>query len=397
MKKNLISLIEPDRAYYLCHLNRLSQNVAIWRQKFPRIQPYYAVKCNNNPVIVKTLASLGVSFDCASQKEIKSLIKLTPVDHRRKGIIFANPIKMVSHLHCAKINNVNLMTFDCLDELMKINQCGKQWKWTPDVILRIAVDDSHSICRFNSKYGLVPNSENLRTIFTNVRSMTNINLVGVSFHVGSGCLSSQSYVDAIAKSRYVFDYAKNTLDLDMKILDIGGGFIQEEPLISHVSNAVNQSLYHYFGDLKIEVIAEPGRFMVGNVYDLYLRIIGKKKEITMNGQQIIKYYVNDSVYGAFNCKIFDHATFKFDYIKDRNLSSPTRKYQSTIFGPTCDSMDVIIEKIDLPELDIGDRFCFYNMGAYTDSAASEFNGIPRAKVLYSKDLPITSTNLFFSG
>lgn len=397
MKK--IQTTISDRAYYICHLNRLSQNVGIWKQKFPTIQPYYATKCNNNPVILKALSSLGVSFDCASQKEIQTILKLTPTAKlpnpknihknislvKTSPIIFANPIKMPSHLYYAKNHNVNLMTFDCFDELKKINECGRQWNWTPQVILRIAVDDSQSICRFNSKYGFVPSSDNLETLFRKARSMTNIDMVGVSFHVGSGCLSEASYVDAIAKSRSVFDCAKRLMGSNFKILDIGGGFIQEEPLISRVSEAVNKSIDRYFGDLEIEIIAEPGRFMAANLYDLYLRIIGKKKEIGSNGHEIIKYYVNDSVYGAFNCKIFDHATFTFDYVSSSSISSSKlNSYQSTIFGPTCDSMDVIIENVQLPELEIGDHFCFYNMGAYTDSASSEFNGIPRAKILYSQ-------------
>ena len=64
-KKNI------DRSVYHFQPERLLGNARLWSQKFPGIQPYYAVKCNNHPRILSTLASIGFSFDCASQREIQ--------------------------------------------------------------------------------------------------------------------------------------------------------------------------------------------------------------------------------------------------------------------------------------------------------------------------------------
>jgi ornithine decarboxylase len=483
-----------DRSIYHYQPERLLGNARLWLQKFPGIRPYYAVKCNNHPYILSTLASLGFSFDCASQREIHiaqgfleeaNLGIESPIPpflteefeqlerQKDKGgyggqvpqslpdIIFAHPVKMTSHLEYAKRSGIQLTTADCPEELEKIAQYSPGMQ----VLLRIAVDDSHSICKFNSKFGMPPNEKNLTSFFTFLKKRYAKNLeegrvsdphyadyggfpqvVGVSFHVGSGCLSSNSYKDAIEKSRYVFDFAKK-YGIQFKILDIGGGFIQKEPLLTDVSQTISTYLYNYFGwtpgSNDLFIIAEPGRFMASNVFDLYVQIIGKNSGSahTFTDTSHIKYTINNSVYGAFNCKIFDYATFQFDIYrrvveKERSalkhhvtplkenpivdmqesiaLSSENvsdfshddfmhlstdanglwkideenkggygglpQVIPSTIFGATCDSLDVIIEKISIPELEVGDYLCFKNMGAYTYSASSEFNGIPSALV-----------------
>jgi|GEM_PF-330916 len=456
-KKNI------DRSVYHFQPERLLGNARLWAQKFPGIQPYYAVKCNNHPQILSTLASVGFSFDCASQREIQMaqevltqevpvpthevLTPLPPGEYPGESItyqttesrvdpvselpriIFANPVKMPSHLQYAKRSGVQLMTADCPEELEKI----AQYSPSAQVLLRIAVDDSQSICKFNSKFGMPPNEDFLVPFFDRIiaingkhgendkkgkgegnegyegqATVPRINAVGVSFHVGSGCLSSNSYKDAIEKSRYVFDFAQK-YGMRFKILDIGGGFIQKEPLLTDVSETISTCLNRYFGwtpgSTDPLVIAEPGRFMASNVFDLYVQVIGKKT-ITggvppVSGQTgaypHIKYTVNNSVYGAFNCKIFDYAKFQFDIYKgdshdhlfmnqngvwmtDEGTFVPDTLKPSTIFGATCDSLDVIIENTSFPELDVGDHLCFKNMGAYTYSASSEFNGIPSALV-----------------
>lgn len=424
------STISGCQSFFKCYTSRLNCNIKLWKQKFPGIQPYYAVKCNNHPYLITRLASLGCSFDCASLREIQQVQGILK-KFQKKGhledpsglppIIFANPIKLPSHLKKAKQLGVAVMTVDCPEELEKI----AQYFPTAQIILRIAVDDSHSICQLNKKFGLFPlgreildkerefvsppPSSYLIDFFERHRTLKHcleekgikeaLPLVGVSFHVGSGCFSAHSYQDGIKKSRYVFDFA-NQYGIQLKILDIGGGFIQKEPLLTQVSKTILSSLNQYFDweapQKSLLVIAEPGRFIAANVYDLYVSVIGKKKN-----QNQIKYYVSDSVYGSFNCKIFDYATFQFDikkkggethylrsdtkiptWVDSKRVDVPCSPLPSTIFGATCDSLDVIIENVSIPELEIGDYLHFHEMGAYTLSAASEFNGIPKPSIQY---------------
>ena len=101
----------------------------------PRVRPFYAVKSNPNPTIIKTLAILGAGFDCASKNEIKQVLEIVNNDSSR--IIFANPAKSDSHLRYARNMDVDLMTFDNEFELLKIAHIhpGAQ------LVLRIKVDD----------------------------------------------------------------------------------------------------------------------------------------------------------------------------------------------------------------------------------------------------------------
>ena len=84
------------------------------------------------------------------------------------------------------------------------------------------------------------------------------------------------------------------------------------------------------------------------------------------------YYINEGVYGSFNCLIFDHATVEAKPLRDYHGNE--EKYPSSIWGPSCDSIDCVAKDVMLPKCDIGDWLYFKEMGAYTLSAASGFNG-----------------------
>jgi hypothetical protein len=92
----------------------------------------------------------------------------------------------------------------------------------------------------------------------------------------------------------------------------------------------------------------------------------------------VLYYLSDGLYGSFNNIVFDHAK-----PLPLSMKSSENKSRSTLFGPTCDSIDVVCKDIDLPEMEIGDWLYFVNMGAYTIASASSFNGFrpPNAKYL----------------
>ena len=110
-------------------------------------------------------------------------------------------------------------------------------------------------------------------------------------------------------------------------------------------------------------ISEVGRFLVEQSHTLYLHVICKK----INNEII--YYLDDGVYGSVGCKIFDHAKPILKTDKDSEI-----KFNSTVYGPTCDSFDLINENILLPELNVGDIVYIENFGAYTTASASSFNG-----------------------
>ena len=117
----------------------------------------------------------------------------------------------------------------------------------------------------------------------------------------------------------------------------------------------------------IKFIAEPGRFFTESTHTLVINVIAKKKE-----KNVIKYYLNDGIYGSFNCINYDHQTP--DLIPLKTTYNATNKYNTTFFGPTCDSLDCIYKDIQYQELNIGDWLYVTNFGSYTVSPSSTFNG-----------------------
>lgn len=367
-----------ERPFYIVNLGTVIKLYEQWEELLPTVKPYYAVKCNPNEVLIELLASLGCNFDCASENEIKSVIQITDDPDR---IIFANPCKMSSQIKYARANDVDLMTFDCEEELYKIklyHPCSK-------LVLRIAVDDSNSKCKFNSKFGC--KIEDVDKII-NLMKTIDLKLYGISFHVGSGCESVDSYYKAIENVRCVYDIALSH-GIQISMIDIGGGFhgnLSEKTdkiLFKDVASMINTAMIDFFKDDieagKVEFIAEPGRYFAEKSHMLILNVIGKKKQKNENDEEIIIYYLNDGIYGSFNCIVFDHQK---PIILPFNERNEEKLHKSTIFGPTCDSIDVISKDTMLPELAIGEWVYVEDFGAYTTAASSSFNGFNAIDYIY---------------
>ena len=105
--------------FYIVDLGKILEMYSQWSKLLPKVKPYYAIKCNPNAHIIETLDRLGVNFDCASQAEIQQILDITQDPSR---IIFANPCKTPDHIRYAQEKSVDLMTFDCEEELFKIQK-----------------------------------------------------------------------------------------------------------------------------------------------------------------------------------------------------------------------------------------------------------------------------------
>lgn len=347
--------------FYVVDLGDIVNKYKIWKELLPRVHPYYAVKCNDCPVVLDLLATLGTGFDCASKKEIDAVLQSGVSG---SSIIYANPCKASSFIKYASAMGVDTMTFDNELELHKIKKLFPNAK----MVLRIRVDDSRSICQLGMKFGCcVEHASYLLRVAKNLE----INVVGVSFHVGSGCLNANAYSVALQTCIKVFDLGR-ALGFHFTLLDIGGGFPglkKSMPIFTEMACVINESLDTYFPSSSgVEIIAEPGRYFMASAFTLCTNIIAKKEL-----SDVAMYYVNDGLYGSFNCLIFDHAVIT-PLAYPLKSTSEEALQKSSIWGPTCDGMDCILDTCYLPRLNIGDWIIFENMGAYTLSAASNFNG-----------------------
>jgi ornithine decarboxylase len=257
------------------------------------------------------------------------------------------------------------MTFDSDHELYKI----KLYHPYSDLILRIRVDDSESVCQFGCKFGV--DVDDVKKLLEIAKTLS-LNVVGISFHVGSGCKNNKQFENAIRDARICFDIAKD-VGFNFKILDIGGGFEDDtfEESAQVIKDAISKNFPSSSPEEEIRIIAEPGRFFVSPSHTLVVNVIGKKDTTDRDtGEKTFVYYLNDGMYGSFNCVHFDHAKPLICPFNERD----GKRYKSKIFGPTCDSMDKISDEVLLPELAIGEWCYIENFGAYTCAAASTFNG-----------------------
>lgn len=340
--------------------------IDLWKSNLPLIQPYYAIKCNNDNKLVTTLAYNGVNFDCASRGEIKQVLDLGINNNR---IIYANPYKSKSDIDYALDNNISLTVVDSIEELDKL----KNKKI--DVLVRVKVNDKDSLMPFSSKFG----STYEETIdILNTAKKYKMNISGFSFHVGSGCYNPTQYYDAVKMINNIINKTKK-LKHNYKIIDIGGGFngSDDEAFIKQAGK-INESLKLFENTINplngFKFISEPGRYFVTKTHTLYTPIIAKKK--TNNK---INYIVDESLYSSFSNITYDMAKPKLELVN--NPINTSKEYDSIIFGRTCDSADKVIET-KLPELQIGDYFEIKNMGAYTTVSSTNFNGFDTTEKIY---------------
>lgn len=382
---------EAENAFYVADLGEVYRQHQRWKALLPRIEPFFAMKCNPDPMVMRLLASLGTGFDCASKNEIQSVLEMGVNPSR---IIYANPCKQNSFVKYAYQNQVRMMTFDNAEELYKI----KKFHPNAQLVLRILTDDSKSLCKLGLKFGAPLDTTGA---LLETAQALELDVIGISFHVGSGCFDANAFGEAVIRARRVFDQAK-AYGFDFKFLDVGGGFpsahVTEGITFEKVAAILGSTVDAHF-ESDVRVIAEPGRYYVGSAFTLATQVIARRTiqrdlsdeifSVQENQNPSHMYYINDGMYGSFNCIMFDHQICEpkvllkdgvFSY-KSENKEEPLA--YASVWGPTCDSIDCISAKAALPLMETGDWLYFDNMGAYTITAASQFNGFRKSEVLYT--------------
>lgn len=365
-----------EDTFYVMDLGAVVRRFRTWQDAMPNVRPYYAVKCNPDPALLGVLAALGAGFDCASSAELDKVISLGVLPN---DIIFANACKMPSHISFMCKSGVLRTTFDNEQELHKIKALHPK----AELILRIRADDPSARCQLGNKFGA--EEDEVPLLLQEARRL-NLNVVGISFHVGSGGTDPLAFVRAIEASRKAFDIALEA-GFQPSLLDIGGGFSGgscEDRVdgLWKVADAVNTALETHFPvSTGVCVIAEPGRYFAEASATLAAIIYGKRSR-WLEQKPHMDYWISDGLYGSFNCLLYDHASVTCSQLRlssDGGMIDDRLTYQSTIFGPTCDGLDTVLRGYPLPKLNVGDWLVFPSMGAYTSAAGSEFNGFSASK------------------
>ncbi|KAK3491323.1 ornithine decarboxylase [Neurospora crassa] len=381
-----------EDTFFVADLGEVYRQHLRWKLNLPRVKPFYAVKCHPDERLLQLLAALGTGFDCASKAEIEQVLRMG-VDPSR--IIYAQPCKTNSYLRYVAQQGVRQMTFDNADELRKIARLYPD----AELFLRILTDDSSSLCRFSMKFGASLDSTDG---LLGLARQLGLNVVGVSFHVGSGASDPTAFLKAVQDAHVVFQQAA-AYGYSLKTLDVGGGFCSDDSF-EQMASVLRAALDEYFpAHTGVNLIAEPGRYYASSAFTLACNIIARRtiqdgSAVSVSGSSSMSddgsvnngdarymVYVNDGLYGNFSSIMFDHQhpVAKILRAGGRTMYNSVAAHESSaedaieysIWGPTCDGIDRITESIRFREiLDVGDWLYFEDMGAYTKCSATTFNG-----------------------
>ena len=333
----------------------------------------YAMKCNPHPRVLQALHAGGIAgFDTASVAEMAAVRRLFP----SAGCYFHHPVKSRDAIERAYGDfGVRHFVVDHASELEKlISTIGRG-----DLVVHVRLATPQTLASFNlsSKFGAEPAlaADLLRRI--DALGLT----AGITFHVGSLCRTVEAFGVALRLTGSVLADA----GVPIRHLNVGGGFpisypgLSSPPLDAFIG-AVEAGVAGLRLPPDCELIAEPGRALVAEGASLVVQVQMRRDD---------KLYINDGVYGALmDLRLTDGLNPPVRLLRADGPVEAAAGEEFTIFGPTCDSIDVLPLPWRLPaEVGEGDWIEVGLMGAYSNVFATDFNGLRSDLVVEVDDAP----------
>ncbi len=336
-----------------------------FREALPGVHPFFAVKCNSTPEVLKAAQQTSAGFEVASLGELRLLqdIGVDPAE-----VLYSNTVKPSSHIAEAAAAGLWRFAFDSESELHKIARHAPG----SAVYVRVRVDDSRSVFPLSRKFGT--EAHEARALMHRARSL-GLRPYGITFHVGSQCASTTAWVQAIASVGRLMRQLQSD-DITIEMLDIGGGFPARYgdavPSIEQIGPVVIRALDELLPYRPALVAAEPGRHMVAETAVMVSTVLGREVRA---GEEWI--YLDIGAYNGMMETQQAVGQWRFPLWSSRSDHGFSRQVPYTVTGPTCDSADTMFYGVSLPAtLSEGDRIYIASAGAYTLSYASHFNGFP---------------------
>ncbi len=346
----------------------------------------YASKAFSSVAMYQILKQQGVSIDVVSGGE---LYLAKQAGFPAEQINFHGNNKSKDELIAALDYPIGHVIVDNFHELDMLIRLAEERKQKTKILLRltpgVAADTHKHIMTGNtdSKFGFDLQNGQAEEAVKIALAAKYIELSGLHMHIGSQIFGTESYVLSIDQ---VLKYAKQwsvDFDFKMKILNIGGGFgIQHTPEEEAVSikSQVETICSELIALLDVHEInhpilqIEPGRSIVGTagttIYEIgsQKNIPGVRNYVSIDGGMTDN--IRPALYGAKY-----HASLA-------NRMKDSRTTKVSIAGKACESGDMLIIDLDLPEVETGDKLAVFNTGAYSFSMASNYNRIPRLPVIF---------------
>ena len=363
--ERLIETLKPNEPVYMLYPEKFRIAAKRFLDAFPG-DTLFAVKSNPAPHVLDLVHASGIRhFDTASLPEIELVHARIPDAQCH----FMAPVRIPGAAKAAyEQHNVRDFVIDCdfeLDKLLAETRGGKGVR----IFVRIATPLGGAVLELSSKFGTSPNDA--------ARLLTRVVEAGatpaITFHVGSQCLSPFSYAQAIEMARRTAAIA----NVDIAALDIGGGFPgpymgNDVPPYHWYFDTIKEAVATLPDSTTVRLLCEPGRALIAEGVSLVTQVVLRKGD---------KLYINDGIYGSFDeltlpgwTADYHLRVFALD-AKGRALPQPAGQSAFRVYGPTCDTLDVLPRPLMLPEaIGPGDFIVFDSIGAYSVAVRTTFNG-----------------------
>ncbi len=354
----MLAVLQPREPVYCVYPHVYLRTTQVFLRGFPG-RVLYAVKANNHPDIIRLLNQAGIEhFDCASLPEIELVKRVCP----GANCYLMVPV-VLRGAAAASFHNFGVRHF-MTDHISGLDILASEITMPECVIFaRMAVSHESAMADLSSKFGAPPGD--IPMLLNRIRTLGAE--PALAFNVGTMVTSPEGYRHAIEVAAKVL----GQLDFQVRLIDIGGGFprsypgFQTPPLgdYFHTISATAQSLPMQKDG---EIMAEPGRALAAPGLSAVVEILLRKEK---------RLYLNDGMYGIFwELRFEGHRRYPVRVFRNgRLLEGPAVPF--SLYGPTCDSSDVLPGDVELPQdVQPGDFLEFGNIGAYSLSGRTRFNG-----------------------
>lgn len=353
--------LEPKRPHMILDVPLAERNFYQLREAFgKRVDVCYAVKANSHPEVLAALAQAGAGFDIASEGELRQLLELRV---RGDRMMFSNPVKPAYDIAAAYAAGVRRYAADSSDEIAKLAEVAPG----SDVYIRLSVPNIGSGWPLSKKFGV---SAKEAASLCEMAKHCGLRPVGFTFHVGSQCNNIENWEAAMYTASDAWRKAI-ILGVDtLRLLNLGGGISapynprQRRLTPEEVAAVVHDRLDQRFPGIQ-ELAIESGRFIVAEAGTLYANVtlVTERNGLPMAHLDVGLYN------GLHECSqgIWYPIQLITRSVEDRPAQIVT------LAGPSCDSVDIIRERLPFKKLKCDDVIAFHMTGAYTTSYQS-YNG-----------------------
>lgn len=345
-------------------------------KEYEKVNMMYASKALMTKAVAKIIASEGFGFDAVSGGEIYTIYK-TGIDMSK--VLFNGNNKSYDELELALKVGVGRISVDNFFELSLLNEIAKTNNKKVDILLRITpgiechtheyIQTGHLDSKFGFDLTQIPEAISLIQ-----EQYTNLIPRGFHAHIGSQIFETKIYEDEIEIFIKEIALIKEKFGITFDEINIGGGlgvkYTNEEypPSVYEIGKLIIKAIHKNIKKYDIPeptLYLEPGRSII-STSGLTLYTLGSSKQVPHG----TKYWAIDGGMADNPRPSMYQAKYKAQ-VANKPLEENSQKV--TIAGKFCESGDILIKDINLPELEEGDILCVFNTGAYNYSMASNYN------------------------